>query len=140
MAKNQATTAKFVGKLESLAKISIFVTSAARAAGFDENTVYCIQLAADEAASNIVEHAYGEEINGDILCTCQDEPSQFVIILQDSGIPFDPNVVPDYGLDIPLENRRPGGAGLYIMRKLMDSVKFEFSPEAGNKLVMVKRK
>ena len=54
-------TAKFPASYDSLKSIGELSTQAAKEAGFDDNAVYEVQLAVDEAATNIIEHAYGGE-------------------------------------------------------------------------------
>jgi serine/threonine-protein kinase RsbW len=62
------------------------------------------------------------------------------ITLQDRGKTFEPDYVPEPDFDVPLEELQTRGAGLFFMRKLMDEVRFDFDPQKGNVLVMVKRK
>jgi serine/threonine-protein kinase RsbW len=133
-------TAKFSGRFESLAGIRKFVFQAASDAGFDEKEIYAVELAVDEACSNIIEHAYGGEDNGDIECTCNDLSDSLEIIIKDEGEPFDPAIVapPDFSID--LDEIKPRGAGLFLIRNLMDDVDFVFSKKDGNTLRMVKRK
>ncbi|MGD1993827.1 MAG: ATP-binding protein [Anaerolineae bacterium] len=130
----------FPGRFESLAKIGEFVTRAAEEAGFDAREVYAVQLAVDEACSNIIEHAYGGENRGAIECTCRVVPEALIIILQDRGRPFDPEGVPEPNLDASLEERQGGNLGLYFMRQLMDEVRFERKSGSFNVLTMVKRR
>jgi serine/threonine-protein kinase RsbW len=122
-------TLKFSGRLENLAKIRNFVVDAAKSAGFNDLEIYAVELAVDEACANIIEHAYGEEGVGDILCTCHVNKDKLTITLRDSGKPFNPESVPEPKLDVPLEELQPGGAGLFLMRKMMDEVEFKFDPE-----------
>jgi serine/threonine-protein kinase RsbW len=133
-------TAKFPARFESLEKISQFVVQAAREAGFDESAVYAIELAVDEACSNIIEHAYGGEGRGDIHCSYQIANNSLTIILRDKGRPFDPNRILEPNFGAPIEELQPRGAGLFLMRKLMDEVKFEFEVDSGNVLTMVKHR
>lgn len=135
-------TLTFPGRFESLAAISEFVTRAARAAGLDSCAVDAVQLAVDEACSNIIEHAYGDEGHGDIECTCHNDSEGLTVILRDQGRPFDPSGVPDPDLYPALDDETctGGGLGLYFMRQLMDQVRFEFAPDSGNVLTMVKQK
>jgi len=135
-------TLTFPGRFESLAPISKFVTRAARAAGLDACAVDAVQLAVDEACSNIIEHAYGGEGRGDIECTCHVNDDGLTVILRDHGRPFDPSLVPEPNLCPSLEDEdcTGGGLGLYFMRQLMDTVYFEFAPDTGNVLTMVKRR
>jgi serine/threonine-protein kinase RsbW len=133
-------TAKFSGRFESLAGIRKFVFQAASDAGFDEKEIYAVELAVDEACSNIIEHAYGGEENGDIECTCNDLNDSLEIIIKDEGEPFDPGLVTPPDFSIGLEELKPRGAGLFLIRNLMDDVDFVFSKKEGNVLRMVKRK
>jgi serine/threonine-protein kinase RsbW len=130
---------RFPGRFESLEKISLFVKEAAAAAGLDEYAAYAVELAVDEACSNIIEHAYGAENKGEIDCTCEVRADQLTIILRDRGRTFDPDQVPEVDTTLPLEERRQGGAGVFLMRKVMDEVRYEFTP-GGNILTLVKKK
>ncbi len=133
-------TLTFPGRFDSLAAISEFVVRAAEAAGFDAHAIYAVQMAVDEACSNIIEHAYGGEGHGTIECTCRIKDDELTVTLRDHGRPFDPTSVPEPDLHASLEERSGGGLGLYFMRQLMDEVHFEFTPDPGNVLTMVKRK
>jgi len=136
---NDSQTRTFPGRFDSLADIGGFVCQAAEAAGLDERAVYAVQMAVDEACSNIIEHAYGGEGQGTIVCTCQVSDGALTVILRDQGRPFDPSGVPEPDLDAELRDRAGGGLGLYFMRQLMDEVHFVFVPGSGNVLTMVKR-
>ena len=132
-------TRKFPGRHESLAALSDYVSKQAAAAGLDENEVYAVQLAVDEAATNIIDHAYGGEERGEIECTCTVRGTELTVTLKDQGKPFVPGEVPDLPMGLPLEKISPGGAGLFLMKKLMDEIHFEFQG-GGNVLTMIKRK
>jgi serine/threonine-protein kinase RsbW len=133
-------TVVFPGRYDSLTRIVDLVTEAAKKACLDTRGVHAVQLAVDEACSNIIEHAYGGEGRGDIECTCRVDSDGLTMKLTDHGIPFDPNCVPEPDLGANLECRAEGGLGLYIMRQLMDELRYEFTPGAGNVLTMVKRR
>ncbi len=139
MKNKKIVTETFPGQFASLAKISKFIKEATRSAGFSEEEMYAVELAADEAASNIVEHSYGGENLGDIICTCETTPGEITIIFEDHGKPFNPGSVPEMVVGVPLEDRPPGGAGLFLMKKLMDMVEFDFSPDSSNRLTMKKK-
>jgi anti-sigma regulatory factor (Ser/Thr protein kinase) len=133
-------TVQFAAKFEYLDEIREFVGDIARDGGFSEKDVYNIQLATDEAASNIIEHAY-EKVSGGILelsCGVRDE--QITIVLIDRGESFDPSEIPLPDLKADLSNRKIGGLGIFLMRKLMDEVHYEAKPDKSNVLTMTKRK
>jgi serine/threonine-protein kinase RsbW len=127
-------------KYENLAQISDFIVEAAHKAKLDEAAVYAVQLSVDEACSNIMEHAYEGKGEGDINCTCEIMKDGLRVILKDYGKPLNPEDVPDFDLDVPLEELETGGAGVYLMNQLMDQVYYASDPETGNRLVLVKRK
>jgi serine/threonine-protein kinase RsbW len=131
-------TVTYPGSFESLAKISDFVTQAARAAGLDDSAVYGVELAVDEACSNIIDHAYGGEGVGDIQCSVEILENGLKIILRDNGRSFDPAKVRTPKLNAPLKDVKRRGVGLFLMHKMMDEVHYEATPN-GNVWTMVKR-
>lgn len=133
-------TTSFPGRFDSLAAIGEYVTRAAEAAGLDARSVEGVELAVDEACSNIIEHAYGGEGRGDIEVTYRIDGDGLTVLLRDYGRPFNPDGVPEPDLQAPLEERDAGGLGLHFMRQLMDQVRFEFTAGSGNVLTMVKRR
>ena len=133
-------TSKFPGRFDSLEKICDFVQQAAKTAALNDNEVYAVQLAVDEACTNIIEHAYGGEERGDIECTCVAIKDGLKIILHDHAPAFNPDQVPEPVLNVPLDEIKPRGLGLFFMRKLMDEVHFNFTKGKGNYLTMVKHK
>jgi serine/threonine-protein kinase RsbW len=133
-------TVTFPGRYESLASISNFVEEAAKQAGLDHKATYAVQLAVDEACCNIIDHAYGGEGIGDIQCSIQVGKDTLTIILVDRGQPYSPKKVPQPNLDLPISKVKTRGVGLYLMRKMMDTVSYESTPESTNILTMVKRR
>ena len=112
------------GRHENLATIAEFVFRAAQAAGLDEEATFEVQMAVDEACTNIIEHSYREAPNGTITLCCELSEGNFAITIRDHGRPFDPEAIPAPDLECSLYERRHGGLGLYFMRELMDEVDF----------------
>lgn len=133
-------TMKFPGKYESLPAISEFIKQIAREIGFNEDDVYAVELAVDEACTNIIEHAYKKAGSGIIVCSCQPIDTGLKITLKDRGNSFDPEKIQDVDTTLPLEDVSARGAGLFLMRKMMDEVEFKFDPISGNVLTMIKHK
>ena len=104
----------------------------------DEKVIGDIRLAVDEACSNIIEHAYGGENLGDIHCICFINDVGLTVVLNDHGKEFDPAGIPPPDMEAPLEDRANHGLGLYLIRKIMDEVKFKFAQPTGNTLTLVK--
>ena len=131
---------QFAARFEYLDEIREFVGTIARAGGFSDKDVYNIQLATDEAASNIIEHAYENQPDGILDLSCGIRKDAITIILIDHGESFDPSDVPPPDLKADLSDRKIGGLGLFLMRKLMDEVHYESRPDKSNILTMIKRK
>jgi len=125
----------YLAQFENLEHVREFVGKAAQKCGLDAAAVYAVQLAADEAFSNIIEHAYGGECLDKVECKCQLSDTGLTVILRDCGSPFDPADVPEPDLTAELEERDIGGLGLYFIRQLMDEVDFSFmrDPETGKR-------
>jgi serine/threonine-protein kinase RsbW len=130
----------FPAVFEQLDEIREFVGAAALDAGMDNKEIYAVQLATDEACTNVIEHAYGGERNGQIEITCHVQDGTLTVMIHDHGKSFDPNQVPEPNLNADLSKRRIGGLGIYLMRKLMDEVSYEASTETGNTLTLLKHK
>jgi anti-sigma regulatory factor (Ser/Thr protein kinase) len=131
---------RFAARFEFLDEIREFVGDIARIGGFGDKDVYNIQLATDEAASNIIEHAYEGVSDGVLDLSCGIEGEAIRIVLIDYGEPFDPSAIPMPDLKADLSDRKIGGLGIFLMRKLMDEVHYEPRDDKSNVLTMIKRK
>ncbi|MBV6394890.1 MAG: Serine-protein kinase RsbW [Anaerolineales bacterium] len=131
--------AVYPADFNQLDAIRDFVGEAASQAGFSSQDIYSVQLAADEACSNVIEHAYRDTQDGEIEITCSVQPGEVKIIIHDHGAQFDMGKVKSPNLSDRLEDREIGGLGVYFIHKLMDEVEFISSRTDGNTLTMVKR-
>ncbi|HZD11788.1 MAG TPA: ATP-binding protein [Candidatus Binatia bacterium] len=135
------------GRYAEIRHICDFVAQGATQAGFDDDAIFQVQLACDEACTNIIEHTYEAEDAGDIQVTWEIGRRYFKIVIEDNGKEFNPGEIPPAPVPPPpvqVENDdnfdvRVGGLGVYFMRKLMDKVTFDYAEGSGNVLTMVKR-
>jgi serine/threonine-protein kinase RsbW len=108
-----------------------FVEDAGGAAGLDEQALLRLSLAVEEIAYNIVTHGYAEAgRQGDIQVQVETHPGRITVTLEDQGIAFDPSVRPppsETDLAQPLEKRLPGGLGLFLALRSLDSFHYERS-------------
>lgn len=132
--------ATYPADFAQLDAIRDFVGEAATQAGFSSQEIYAVQLATDEACSNVIEHAYKNMRGGDIEITCDVRPGEVKIVIHDHGLKFDMGKVKKPNLSKRLEDREVGGLGVYFIYKLMDEVEFVSTKKEGNTLTMVKRK
>ncbi|GAB4516210.1 MAG: ATP-binding protein [Anaerolineae bacterium] len=99
----------------------------------DAQTVYNVQLAMQEACTNIVEHAHKSQPECRIRITMSAEPHCFVGELVDHGEPYDISVPPDIDLETP----HVRGYGLFLIHQLMDEITYNVTSD-GNHWRLVK--
>jgi len=100
--------------------------------------IFAIETAVDEASTNVVKHAYGGK-GGFFQISCALNGDDIIVTIRDHGNKFDPGSVPLPEVDSRLEDRKAGGLGIYMMKKMMDRVDYSYSEAEGNRLMLVKR-
>src|SRR5512138_1180060 len=106
---------RFPARFEFLDEIRSRVAEVARAAGFSDKAVYAVQLAADEAASNIIEHAYAGRPGASFDMSCDFKNDRLVLVFTDQGKTFDITRVAKPDVKADLSERKIGGLGIYLM-------------------------
>ena len=97
-----------------------------------------IELAVEEIFVNIARYAYRpDEGPVTIQVTVEDAPIRVILTFIDKGKPFDPLAKKDADVTLPPEKREIGGLGIFLVKKTMDSVKYEYK-DGQNILTVVK--
>ncbi len=123
------------GDARYLAMMRAVVAEAITVAGFGPETGKQVVLGVCEAVSNIISHCYCGECKP-ITVRCLIASDRLEIHLRDYGPKPDPAKLKGRELD----ELRPGGLGLHIIRQIMDEVDWDFSPAEGTELKLVKYK
>ena len=134
------------GHARYLAYIRALVCDSARAVGFDPDEVARIEMAVDEACTNVLKHAYAPnsawqrqdrppEIRIQILT---DHPDLLIVEINDHGRGFDFAAYDPGVLAERTARMQTNGYGIAIMRRFMDEVTYHSSAEHGNTLRLVK--
>lgn len=123
---------------ENLAMIRDFVIEFAFDAGFDEKITKKIALAVDEAVTNIIKHAYKFSPDGNIKIIAEILDDKLKITIQDNGIHFNPELISKPDIQELLKRKQVGGLGMYIMRNLMDEVRYSNPNNNTNEVVLIK--
>lgn len=100
----------------------------------DENKVV---LAVDEALSNSIEHAYQFKKDGSIDISVESTPKQFRIAISNGGKRFKPEDVEAPDILKCIRDRQKGGLGIFLIRRVMDEVKYS-SKDGLNQLLLIK--
>lgn len=96
------------------------VSEYAREAGFDTRDGQAITLAVGEAVGNVIKHAYKGQTDRTFQLLCQTRDGYLEVEIRDHGGPFDPDRTPE----LPPDELRAGGRGLYLIRTIMDEIKY----------------
>lgn len=126
-------------RTENLSKIREFISSNASEAGFSKDEIDNIILAVDEACTNVIKHAYKYSPDEDIMIEIKYNKSAFTVTIEDKGISFDPNLIPSPDLQKYHREHRVGGLGMYLMKTLMDEVKYMSVPGKYNRVSLTKK-
>ncbi|RMD49860.1 MAG: ATP-binding protein [Ignavibacteria bacterium] len=122
---------------ENLSVIRDFINDQAARAGFDADDIHKIILAVDEACTNVIKHAYKFSPEGEITISTKIEKNKFVISIFDRGLHFDPNKIPEPDIIEYHKSKKIGGLGMYLMKKLMDEVRYNISTDS-NQVILIK--
>lgn len=125
-------------KESELLAIKDFIQRICDAAGCNNREAANVKLAVDEACTNIIRHAYEGKAGGKINLEAGVGSRDLKIIIRDRGRTFDIRSVKDPDLERYVEIGKKGGLGLWLIRKVMDSVSYERVGEE-NVLTLVRR-
>jgi len=126
--------------LDNLRTVAHFIHGIGERLQLSERTLFHLDLAVEEAAVNIIDHAYPPDQVGEILLRAETVDDEIQITLTDWGIPLDPDNVKAFDIHAPVETRIEGGMGLHLIHSLMDAVVRETAQASGdpNTLTLVK--
>jgi serine/threonine-protein kinase RsbW len=124
---------------ENLALIREFIAGVGARAGLGQSDIDKLELAADEACANVIEHAYESDMTREVIVRAAYDEELLQITIEDNGRGFDPQAVPQADVESLASERRSGGLGLKLIRTLMDEVQYERLPGRKNELRMIKR-
>jgi anti-sigma regulatory factor (Ser/Thr protein kinase) len=131
-----------------LSGVREMVAAVARRLGFMDEACGQIALAVDEALCNVIRHGYGRRpdrpiwislwpIGGVAPSGSADNPTKAIrIVIEDEAKQVDPDLIKSRDLD----EVRPGGLGVHIIRAVMDEVRYERREGRGMRLTMLKRR
>ena len=119
-----------------------FVARIAQNMGFSEENIHRIELAVDEASTNVIRHAYkNSKTNQKYLSvevTSHEDRLEIDVI--DAGKGFDPTQVKTPEMDVYLKEMKRGGLGFYLIKTRVEKVEYKIKPGVKNRVRMVKYK
>ena len=111
--------------LSEISKLAVFVDELGKELSLTPELIFNLNLVLEEAVSNVILYAYGEEKHKEISLMAKISDGNLVFALTDSGKEFDPTKVPDADITLSAEEREIGGLGIYLIRQIMNKVEYQ---------------
>lgn len=123
---------------ENLSEVLKFIDVELEQLGCSMRLQTAIDVAVEEIFVNISSYAYDPEVGqATIRVDVSEEPLTIEIGFIDSGTPYDPLAKPDPNTKIPIRERKKGGLGIYMVKKSMDDISYEYKD--GKNILTIKK-
>lgn len=123
-------------RLETIEEATVAAVEFAKQSGFDENSLYAIDMAMREATANAVKHGNKFDESKKVAVTFENLPKGFEITIRDFGAGFAVEDIPDP--TNPENLLKANGRGILFMRNFMEEVEWENHPAGGTIVKMCK--
>ena len=124
---------------ENIEIVTNFVNEQLEAFGCPIKAQMQIDIAIDELFGNIAHYAYDPEIGEATVCVeVIEDPLAVTITFIDNGVPYDPLAKADPDITLSAEERQIGGLGIYMVKKSMDDITYEYKD--GKNILAIKKK
>ena len=125
-------------RTESLAAMAEFIDRALGELQAPKEVVHKLTLSLDEAVTNVASYAYPEG-GGKMSLTIESDGELFRARLTDHGRPFNPLEQPEPDLNVPIEERKIGGLGIHLIRKMADEFRYNRINDTNELIIGVRR-
>ena len=124
--------------LSEIERLASAVIQFGRDNSFSDKDIFDINLALEEVVNNIISYAYKDKNEHQINIHLELEGAELVLKVEDDGIPFNPLEVPEPDINKPLEERQPGGLGLFFVRNM--TYKMEYRRDKDKNIFIMRKK
>jgi anti-anti-sigma factor len=118
-------TLSAANRLDEIQRVSRDLDAFARRHGLPLGLVFDTNLALDEVLTNIISYAYDDHAEHVIVVRLRVDRDRFIVEVEDDGRPFDPLSTDEPDMAVPVDERRVGGLGLSLVRRLMTELEYE---------------
>jgi len=125
MRQSRVETFIVPAEAKNLAQIREFATVYAQRNGFNREELNRIKISIDEICSNIVRYAYEGMERGDIQVRIKKRKNRISIKICDTGVAFDPSIIKAPDLGQYVQERKRGGMGFHLVKRLNDKVLYK---------------
>ena len=111
--------------IAEVSRLATFIEEVGEAFALTPDVVLNLNLVIEEAVVNIINYAYPKEQHESIYLSAHLHDDSIVFVLTDTGKEFDPTLAPDADITLSAEEREIGGLGIFLIRQIMNEVKYE---------------
>ena len=125
-------------KVENLDEVLNFVNDFLEEKGCSPKAQMQLDVAVEEIFVNIASYAYKPGAGtATVQITSAPEPRSVIVTFTDQGIPYDPLAKEDPDVTLSAEERPIGGLGIFMVKKSMDDVAYEYKD--GSNILTIKK-
>lgn len=112
-------------ELSEISKLNDFIEDIGNEFSLTPDVVFNLTLVLEEAVVNVINYAYPKEDHESIYLSAKMQDGSIIFVLSDSGKEFDPTMAPDADVTLSAEDRQIGGLGIFLIRQIMNEVRYE---------------
>ena len=125
--------------VENIETVTDFVNEQLEALDCPRKAQMQIDIAIDELFGNIAHYAYASEVgSATVRVEVTERPLAVIVTFIDGGVPYDPLKAADPDIALSAEERQLGGLGIYMVKKTMDEITYEYKD--GKNILSIKKK
>ena len=111
--------------ISEISKLNQFVEEIGEEFSLSPAIVFNLTLVLEEAVVNVINYAYPKDEHESIYLSARLHEGSIVLVLTDTGVEFDPTLAPEADITLSAEERPIGGLGIFLIRQIMNEVKYE---------------
>ena len=111
--------------LSEISRLNDFIEDIGNEFSLTPDVVFNLNLVLEEAVVNVINYAYPKEEHESIYLSAKMQDESIILVLTDTGKEFDPTMAPDADITLSAEDRQIGGLGIFLIRQIMNEVRYE---------------
>ena len=111
--------------ISEINKLSQFIDEIGEEFSLTPDIIFNLNLVLEEAVANVINYAYPKEEHQSIYLSAKLQDGSIVFVLTDTSKEFDPTMAPEADITLSAEERPIGGLGIFLIRQIMNQVKYE---------------
>lgn len=113
-----------INEIEQISLLQQFIEEIGNDLGLENSLVMKLNLALEEAVSNVILYAYPKIPGKKIIVSVSLKGNDLIFTVTDSGVPFDPTLTDNPDLNLSAEERPIGGLGIFLIKQIMNEVTY----------------